>query len=362
MHKNKIDFNIIVKYNCYFWSAWLLFYSLISYINIPGIPYYGAVLTSLTITLPLFSLSLIVWPIVRKLQYIRFSRYQLVILHIILANVYSIIWLIIYYGILFAVFGKQLYSFFDVSSTIGWQYPSGITFYLMVAGAYYSIIYYREIKSKEISETKLQLLLKDAQFRALKNQLNPHFLFNSLNSINALIKSDPKNARSMLVKLSDLLRMSLSHQNNAFVSLQQDLEFAHAYLDIEKIRLADRFEYKETITKSLLNTSIPSMILQPMLENSIKHGIIPSSKKGFVELKIEKGTDFMKIIIQNTIAAKQDINSDSNIRGNGVGLKNLTNRLEMIYYNNFKITSGENPDNIFKVELEIPYKIEDSRD
>lgn len=362
MHENKINFNLIVKYNCYFWGAWLLFYSLISYKNIPGMPYYGAFLTSLTITLPLFSLSLFVWPIVRKLQYIRFSRYQLVILHIILANVYTIIWLVIYYGILFAVFGKQLYSFFDVPSTIGWQYPSGITFYLMVAGAYYSIIYYKEIKSKEISESKLQFLLKDAQFKALKNQLNPHFLFNSLNSINALIKSDPENARSMLVKLSDLLRISLSHQNKAFVSLQQDLEFAHAYLDIEKIRLADRLEYKETVTDSLLNTMIPSMILQPLLENSIKHGITPSSKKGFVELKIEEYTDFMKIIIQNSIAVEQDINLDSNIPVNGVGLKNLTNRLEMTYNNHFKIKSGKNPDNIFKVELEIPYKIEDSRD
>lgn len=361
MHENKIDFNIIVKYNFYFWGAWLLFYSVISYKNIPGIPYYGAVLTSLTITLPLFSLSLFVWPIVRKLQYIRFSRYQLVILHIILANVYTIIWLVIYYGILFAVFGKQLYSFFDVPSTVGWQYPSGITFYLMVAGAYYSVIYYREIKTKEINESHLQLILKETQFKALKNQLNPHFLFNSLNSINALIKSDPDNARSMLVKLSDLLRMSLSYQNNAFVSLQLDLDFVHAYLDIEKIRLADRLEYKETITDSLLNTSIPSMILQPLLENSIKHGIAPSSKKGTVELKIEKCPDFMKIIILNTIATKQDINSYSNIPVNGVGLKNLTNRLEMIYSDNFRISSGKISDNIFKVELDIPYNIEEAR-
>ena len=354
MRDSKIDFNIILKYNCYFWGTWLLFYSIIFYKNIPSMPYYTAVLSSITITMPLCALSLAAWPVVRRLQYIRFSRYQLVILHILLANVYTIIWLVIYYGILFAVFGNRLYSLFNVPSTIGWQYPSGITFYLMVSGAYYSIIYYREIKSKEINESKLQLLLKDTQFQALRNQLNPHFLFNSLNSINALIKSDPEGARSMLVKLSDLLRLSLSNQSDAFVPLQKELEFAHVYLDIEKIRLADRFKYKEIIADNFQDVDVPSMIIQPLLENGIKHGIAPTSKQGFIELHIENETDSIKITVTNSIAPPQDLNSKSGIPTNGVGLKNLTNRLEMLYGEDFKISVGKMTDNIFKVVLKIP--------
>lgn len=354
MKENKIYFNSILRYNLYFWGIWFIFYSVVSYINITDISYIIAVYISTIITLPLFLLSLLVWPVIRRLQFVRYARYKLTLIHILLANFYTVLWLGTYYGILFLVHGSQLHSMFNVQETIGWQYPSGITFYLMVAGAYYSLIYYREIKTKEINEDKLQMLLKDTQFQALKNQLNPHFLFNSLNSVNALIKSDPDKARSMLVKLSDLLRLSLNNQADSFVPLERELEFAHVYLDIEKIRLADRLEYRETISDSSNDIILPVMILQPLIENSIKHGIAPSSKKGFIELEIMTEKERLIISVSNSISSQADLNQNSNSKNNGLGLNNLEKRLETLYGSKYSFSSGKKAENHYGVELKIP--------
>jgi sensor histidine kinase YesM len=353
LNQQVVKFKTIVMYNLYFWGAWWFFYALVFTKNL-NFPFYVGLINSIYITIPLFLLSLLLWPLAHKLQYYRVSQYYKVLIHLAGSNIYSVLWLSVYYGILFLIYGNELYTFFDVNLTIGWQYPSGITFYLMVSGAYYSLIYYREIKSREIKESRLELLLKETQFKALKSQLNPHFLFNSLNSINALITSEPHKARSMLVKLSDLLRLSLNTQKRAFVPLDSELEFAHTYLDIEKIRLGERLNYTENISVRVKDLEIPSMILQPLLENAVKHGIAPSNQKGFVELQLEMINSKLIINVINSIPLSFNEKRISDNSNNGIGLNNLEERLLTIYGNDVQFAFGKKENNCFRVNIKLP--------
>ena len=252
----------------------------------------------------------------------------------------------------------MLKHLFNVWETMGWQYPSGVTFYLMVTGAYYSLIYYQEIKVREKKEAQLQLLLRDAQLNALKNQMNPHFLFNSLNSINALITAQPEKARSMLVRLSDLLRLSLATQTRPFVPLRIELDFAHSYLEIEKIRLGERLQYSEQVPDNLGKLKVPAMILQPLLENAIKHGIAPSQREGSVRLQIREGPHRLVIRVQNSVGEGSASRDKQSSHGNGVGLENLKTRLAAIYDTNFRMEHGFLPEGDFRVTIEIPFKPE----
>ncbi len=353
--EQRIPFRRILKYNLYFWTVWWVFYAILFSHN-TGLLMIFSMFYSILSVVPLFLLSLLLWPICRKLKFTRTPRFLFILIHVVGANLYTILWLALNFGTIYLFYGYMLRHMFDVWNTMGWQYPSGITFYLMVTGGYYSLIYYQEIKLRERKEAQLQLLLRDAQLNALKNQMNPHFLFNSLNSINALITAHPEKARSMLVRLSDLLRLSLTTQTRAFVPLRTELEFAHSYLEIEKIRLGRRLGYSEQIADHLLEAEVPVMILQPLLENAIKHGIAPSNQQGFVRLQIEDSPSGMAIQVVNSVAEEMLGEENHPSAGNGVGLENLKKRLSTIYDNNFRMEHGWLPDGKFRVTIAIPLK------
>jgi len=353
--EQKIPFRTILKYNLYFWSVWWVFYAILFSHN-TGLLMIFSMFYSLLSVIPLFLLSLLLWPICRKLKFTRTPKILFILIHLVGANLYTVLWLALNFGSIYLIYGYMLRHMFDVWNTMGWQYPSGITFYLMVTGGYYSLIYYQEIKLRERKEVQLQLLLRDAQLNALKNQMNPHFLFNSLNSINALITAHPEKARSMLVRLSDLLRLSLTTQTRAFVPLHTELEFAHSYLEIEKIRLGKRLSYSEQVADDLRDAEVPVMILQPLLENAIKHGIAPSTRRGSVRLQIEDSLSGLVIQVQNSVAEGVLGEGNGTSTGNGVGLENLKKRLSTIYGNNFRMEHGWLPDGNFRVTIEIPLK------
>lgn len=355
-HNNQyiVRFKTVLFYNSLFWGVWLFFYAFIFYINIK-LNFLISLSSSFTLTLPLFILSLLLWPIIRKMQYTRIHLSTSIVIHIVGANLYSALWLTVYYGTLFAIFGDRLYQMFDVIQTIIWQYPTGITFYLMISGGYYSLIYYREIKNREIKESQLQILLKESQLNALKNQLNPHFLFNALNAINALIPAEPEKARKMLIKVADLLRLSITKQKDSFVTLATEMEFVHTYLDIEKIRLSERLEYIEKTDDTLMEKKIPCMILQPLIENAVKHGLAPSRNKGFIELSVKENNNQIKIEIHNSIPEKMpETNGKINT---GFGLKNIDKRLHNIYGSNMKFSYRKSGSE-YNVRIELPFKQE----
>ncbi|MEL6823991.1 MAG: histidine kinase, partial [Calditrichota bacterium] len=259
------------------------------------------------------------------------------------------LWQLASFGTLYLIMGNSLFSIMDVRTIAGWQYPQGLLIYLMVAGIYYTLLFYYEVKERELRESRLLLSLRESEWKALKAQINPHFLFNALNSVSALISQDSNKAREMLVKLSTLLRRALSENPLQTTQLENELSFTHHYLELEKIRLGDRLTYSENISPDLQQAQVPVMLLQPLIENAIKHGINPVSSGGFLEITIEKNGELLKGYIRNSTPdhiAKTD---------SGSGLKNLTNRLELLYGNKANIYTSHNPDqNSFTATFLIP--------
>lgn len=235
-----------------------------------------------------------------------------------------------------------------LNKSLVWRLIIGIMYYSIITAIDYVIIYYNNFQEKLIREAELKALIKEAELKSLKYQINPHFIFNSLNSINALIISNPQKAQEMTVKLSSFLRNTLSKNEHQKNRLEDEINYSKLYLDIEKIRFEDKFDFIEEIDPECKNVMIPSMILQPLFENAIKHGVYESLEKIIIKLKCLRTDEYFKIIVENNYDPEAVPR-----RGEGIGIKNIQNRLKLIY-NQDNLLSVEKSNNIFRVNIYIP--------
>jgi LytS/YehU family sensor histidine kinase len=191
--------------------------------------------------------------------------------------------------------------------------------------------------------------VKEAEIDRLKAQINPHFLFNSLNSVSSLITSQPEQAREMIVRLSGFLRYSLENRHNNLTSLRAELENIRYYLEIEKVRFGARLQFDFAVPEECLEMTIPHMILQPLVENSIKHGVYESTEPVRIELRAACGNR------ENlTVEISNDFDPEAPPRkGKGIGLINTRNRLYLAY-NCENCLSVERTENRFTIKLSIP--------
>ena len=195
---------------------------------------------------------------------------------------------------------------------------------------------------------RLQVAAKEAQLNNLSAQLNPHFFFNSLNTIKALVASDPQSARRAIDLLSELLRSSLYQQDNTLVSLDEEMRLVSDYLELEKIRFEDRLSYQLDIGNKLENRPVLPLSIQTLVENSIKHGIAKSVNGGLVEVEVKADGSSLKITVQNPGILKIEEAIG------GVGLSNLRSRLALQYGDNASLSLTQLPGGIVAVVLHIP--------
>lgn len=201
-----------------------------------------------------------------------------------------------------------------------------IIFAIMISSINLVIRFYRELTRKEVTEEELKKLAAQAELKALRAQINPHFLFNSLNTIANLISTDAQKAERSVERLADIFRYALSASNREFVTLRDELEFIDSYLEIEQARFGDKLKVSKSIPADIIDTPIPGLILQPLVENSIKHGFSTSGDmiitiKGYrngkaVRIEI---SDEGKGVPQAVLAGQY---------GGGTGLRNVKERLE----------------------------------
>jgi LytS/YehU family sensor histidine kinase len=191
-------------------------------------------------------------------------------------------------------------------------------------------------------------LVKEAELKSLKYQINPHFIFNSLNSISSLTLSNPQKAQEMTIKLSSFLRSTLSKNERQKSKLSEEINNAKLYLDIEKVRFDDKFNFIEELEPKCMELEVPSMILQPLFENAIKHGVYESLDKVTIKLKCGHEKDYFKIIVENTFDPESVPR-----KGEGIGIKNIQNRLKLIY-NQDNLVTTEKINNLFRVNIFIP--------
>ena len=214
--------------------------------------------------------------------------------------------------------------------------------------------YQKKYKDKQLELAKLESQLSGAQLNALRLQLQPHFLFNTLNTIASLMELDIKEAQKIISKLGNLLRTVLDKNKRNQTSLREELAFIQSYLDIEQVRFHDRLETNYDLDERTLDAEIPSLILQPLVENAIKHGFAKNPDKGLIELISKKLDDKIQLIVRDNGYGSP--HPKSYLLSNGIGLRNVKERLDLLYGSQYQmhIETGENKG--FAIAITIPYQ------
>lgn len=192
--------------------------------------------------------------------------------------------------------------------------------------------YYQRFREHENAKAELEVQLANAQIAALRMQLNPHFLFNTMNGISSLMRSDVEAADNMLEQLSCLLRMSLERGEAQMTTLREEIEFIELYLAMQGRRYSGRVQQSIRVDPELYDTLVPSMLLQPIVENAFVHGLSRAEAAGTLAIKIRRNDDKMRITVMNS-GIGLNPNSDGDTTGHGMGLRNIRARLKLHYAN-----------------------------
>jgi LytS/YehU family sensor histidine kinase len=229
--------------------------------------------------------------------------------------------------------------------------------YWAIIGLSQAMAYYRKYRERELRAAQLETRLAHAELDALRMQLHPHFLFNTLNSISVLMADDVKGARRMLTRLSDLLRASLGNKGVHEVTLKEELEFLGSYLEIEQTRFQDRLTVRMEVEPAALDARVPHLILQPLVENAIRHGIAPRAAPGLVEIRARRMNGMVRLEVCDD---GPGLGSSRQGSSKGIGLSNTRARLEQLYgaAHRFELRDddGGNGRGGLTVTIAIPYR------
>ena len=235
------------------------------------------------------------------------------------------------------------------------NFHTNITCYWIVFGIHYAVSSYRKQAEKDLRASQLEAKLAQSRLDVLKMQLHPHFLFNTLNTISVLNENDPKAANRMLVGLSDLLRIALEDTGRQEVPLRQELDFLERYLKIEQIRFEERLRVKINVEPETLDAQVPNLILQPLVENAVRHGIAPQISGGTVEICAKRENENLRLTVRDDgagLAAKDAVSVKK-----GIGLSNTQARLKQMFSENYSFQiSG---DDGFLATMTIPFRTND---
>jgi len=227
--------------------------------------------------------------------------------------------------------------------------------YLFLIGLAYALAYRRESEARALNTAQLETRLVEAQLQALQRQLHPHFLFNTLNTVSGLIRTDPDAADAMIDRLGDLLRMTLHKSGIQEMSLKEELDVLEKYVEIERTRFGSRLTIEMRVQPETLDAQVPSLVLQPLVENAIRHGIAPNARPGWIAVSAERSDrDLVLQVVDNGDGLPPDRLMALN---RGVGLDNTRARLEHLYRDRFDF-SFSNLDRGFCVTIRIPFEVQ----
>jgi sensor histidine kinase YesM len=238
--------------------------------------------------------------------------------------------------------------------------PIDVIIYWTIVGAGYAFEYYRRFREQqlqaarlELRATQLETQLAQAQLQALKMQLHPHFLFNTLHAISALVDDDVKGARRMIARLSELLRLTLDNAGQQEVSLRQELDALERYLEIEQIRFQDRLTVRLEVAPETLDASVPNLVLQPIVENAIRYAIAPRSSAGRIEIRAERRDGMIELQV---IDDGPGLQPGAEEFKEGIGLANTRARLRRLYGDEHRIEIKDADEGGLAVKLSIPFR------
>ena len=226
---------------------------------------------------------------------------------------------------------------------------------LIVIGAH-ALLYYDDFRASELQQSSLKAQLAQAQLRALKMQLHPHFLFNTLHSISSLVLEDPPKANSMIARLGDFLRLTMDNSDQQLVTLKEETEFLRTYLEIEQVRFGDRLTVAFEMEPATLSARVPHLILQPVVENAIQHAIAPRAAEGRIDIAAKHRNELLRIEVTDNGPGIDSSHTTGKLRG--VGLSNVRARLNQIYGTDFRFELNNGNGGGLTVVMEIPFQSE----
>ena len=237
---------------------------------------------------------------------------------------------------------------YSISDAIGWNHLQGSgsvwdlyipgLFLLIQFGFLFAYEHYLENQKKLKVEGELRQAALKSELSAIKAQLNPHFLYNVFNTINASVPAENEKTRKLIAELSDLFRYQLQATKEDFVPLREEIDFVKKYLALEKARFEDRLKVEFDVKDEILGKKVPPMILQPLVENSIKHGLSSLIDGGIIRISIFEEKQKLKFIIEDTGVGVENLDT---IFNNGVGLTNTKKRLQKMYNSTMEISNNE---------------------
>ena len=273
--------------------------------------------------------------------------WKLVFFHFIAATILILLWVYLS-TLIIDVITPSMKEYMTMS--LPSRFLSGYLLYVFYVFFFMAMIYYENFKEKVKREGELKALIREAELHALKSQINPHFLFNSLNSISSLTMSDPAKAQEMVINLSSLMRYSLKHGQEEKVNFGTEIQNIKIYLSIEKVRFGNKLKPVFKVDENCFKSVLPNMILQPIFENAIKYGVYEATEP--VEIVTEASCDGEALEISISNSYDPGIR---NKKGEGIGLRNIRERLQIIYGNTGLLKIRDNK-KIFTITLTIPQK------
>src|SRR6266403_979373 len=281
--------------------------------------------------------------------------WRLLATHVVAAQLLSLLWLgagvLLARALSFVPALQGIEARFAERTAI--VYGAGCVFYLLAVAFHYVSLAQEATHEVEARAMQTSIQARDAELKALKAQINPHFLFNSLNSISALTSLDPSRARDMCVLLGDFLRLTLGLGEKASVRFSEELDLVQKYMAIEKVRFGERLKMQQTIQEECKPCLLPPLLLQPLVENAVKHGIAGLPEGGEIRLSAERQNGRLAILVENSWDPEAPPR-----RSGGMGLKNVERRLEARYGKDASLRVNSEGE-LFQVSLSLPAESEE---
>jgi len=250
---------------------------------------------------------------------------------------------------------RRLTLWQNVVRSYVWSFDWNMAVYWAVIAFSHAAKYHREMQERTVRASQLEARLAEARLEALQRQLHPHFLFNTLNAISALMYRDVDAADGMLAQLSDLLRMALEQRGVQEVALKDELEFVGKYLGIEQARFRERCSVRVDVDPETLDARVPNLVLQPIVENSVRHAVSTSLEPRRIEIRARRDGDMLRLEVRDD---GPGLPAGTTPPGRGVGLANTRARLEQLYGSSHHLRFSRPPAGGLTVTIEIPFRLE----
>jgi signal transduction histidine kinase len=300
------------------------------------------------------ALSLVVARVARRFPWDRALLFRSVVAHVICGLAFSFVHIVLacVFSALVGMFAWRELGEAIVHNVI-WGFHWNLFVYLSIVGIVLATDYRKRAEERTVRASRLEARLAQAQLEALRAQIQPHFLFNTLNAISTLVHKNPAQADRMLVRLGDLLRFLLGSAGEQEISLRREIEFLRTYLDIEQTRFSDRLQVEFAVEESILEAQVPNLILQPLVENSIRHGIAQCPEGGTLEIRAARGGD--GALELEVLDSGPGLPPDGTLV-EGIGLRNTRARLHHLYGEAQSLALINLPTGGVRARIRLPYR------